>query len=473
MNKLSPSRYLELESLVLEKDILDLQESLNQRLFTISELVVFYLSRIMKYNMQVHAVIELNPDAIELAAQMDKELFEGRRRSLLHGIPFLIKDNIGTKDQMHNTAGAKFLEDARVIDESDTIQKIRRCGGIILGKTNLSEWAFYMSSKGINGYSALGGQTINPYGTFDVGGSSSGSAVSVALNLASVALGSETYGSIICPANQNSVVGYKPTWNAWDSRCTIPIAPSLDTIGPITKSVKDARILHHFLSVKGKDCQKVMLEETQYELNFPIKVGVLVNRSLEAEYRDDDALILHEALEEMKKNGFIIESIYINDKVFEIEKNEVLEYEFKHSIQEYFANCMGTPHITLKDVINFNHENLNERAPYGQDLLEEAYFSSITKESWFKMLSRDQKKCQEAIDEQLKTYDVLVTLSNYFSSIYAYAGYPAINVPTGYRKTGEPVGITFVASAHEDEKLLGIAEYYENISHAKRKPPQA
>ncbi|PKM70627.1 MAG: amidase, partial [Firmicutes bacterium HGW-Firmicutes-18] len=200
MRRMSETRYDELEKMILEKTIRELQTAMNSGQFTSVELVTFYLKRIEQYNPLLNAIIELNPDALKLAEDVDRDRKKDKGKTLLSGIPILLKDNIGTGDKMHNTAGAKALEGSRLKKDAPIVKKIKEYGGIILGKTNMSEWAFQMSSNGVNGYSALGGQAKNPYGLFDVGGSSSGSAVGAAMNLASVTIGSETCGSIIYPA---------------------------------------------------------------------------------------------------------------------------------------------------------------------------------------------------------------------------------------------------------------------------------
>ncbi|HAE41996.1 MAG TPA: amidase [Clostridiales bacterium] len=473
MQAMTDEKYIELENLILEKTIRELQISMDDERFTSKEMVVFYLKRIEIYQPKLNALIELNPDALKLAEKADIERKKNQRESLLLGIPIILKDNIGTKDKMHNTAGAKALEGSQAKKDAPVVNKIRKQGGIILGKANMSEWAYQMSSNGVCGYSALGGQTKNPYGIFDVGGSSSGSAVCAALNLASVTLGTETCGSIIYPASQNNIVGLKPTLGLWKSNRIIPIAQSFDTAGPMTRSVEDAALINYFLSDISD------LNEKDFEINFKTghnkqyKLGLIDNPIIHSYYRSEDEHLLDQAVEDLKKLGFTVDRIKIDEKAFEVDLDSPLEYEFKKGVSDYLKETRPDKHRIrrLKDIWKYNKKDLMTRAPYGQDLIKKSVFTDISKKECQEIIKRDRIICQNAIDSQLREYDGLISLSNHFSLIYAYAGYPALTVPAGFRSTGEPVGLTFVAGPYQESKLLNMGYIYEQGTNHRHSIP--
>src|SRR6056297_1778418 len=303
LDNYTEERHQELKQYIIEKTIREIQSYLKDNIFTVEELVLFYLKRINNYSSKYNALIELNPDALNIARKVDKQRQEGNIKSPISGIPIIIKDNIGTKDKMHNSAGSVILQKSKVVEDSPIVKRIKEKDGIIIGKANMSEWAYYMSSEGVCGYSALGGQTKNPYGKFDVGGSSSGSAVTTALNLAAATLGSETCGSIVYPSNQNNVVGLKPTLGLWESDRIIPIAPSFDTAGPMTKFVEDAALLTYLLTgnedFKDDDFYKNLNLD-----NDNLKIGVVLKDEKKnylgkanSILRDEDKAILNKAMD--------------------------------------------------------------------------------------------------------------------------------------------------------------------------------
>jgi amidase len=215
-------------------------------------LTLYCLARIQRYA-KLNAVIELNPDALTIARTLDAERTTGKLRGALHGLPILLKDNVATGDQMHNTAGAKVMEDARADRDAFVAARIRDAGLVIIGKANLTEWANFMTNESNNGFSALGGQTINPHGAYDVGGSSSGSAAAVAAGLVPLSIGSETSGSIIYPAGQHSIVGIKPSLGVVSRDHVIPITDAMDTLGPMARTVEDAALLLNVIAVYDRN----------------------------------------------------------------------------------------------------------------------------------------------------------------------------------------------------------------------------
>lgn len=473
MGKMSETRYDELKKIVVEKTIRELQDSMDAGQITSVELVIFYLKRIELYNPLHNAVLEINPDVLKLAKKADNKRKNHGKESLLLGIPIILKDNIGTKDKLHNTSGAKALEGSQAKKDAPVVNKIRKQGGIILGKANMSEWAYQMSSNGVCGYSALGGQTKNPYGIFDVGGSSSGSAVCAALNLASVTLGTETCGSIIYPASQNNIVGLKPTLGLWKTKRIIPIAQPFDTAGPMTRSVEDAALINYFLSDISD------LNEKDFEINFKTghnkqyKLGLIDNPIIHSYYRSEDEHLLDQAVEDLKKLGFTVDRIKIDEKAFEVDLDSPLEYEFKKGVSDYLKETRPDKHRIrrLKDIWKYNKKDLMTRAPYGQDLIKKSVFTDISKKECQEIIKRDRIICQNAIDSQLREYDGLISLSNHFSLVYAYAGYPALTVPAGFRSTGEPIGLTFVGGECEEDKLIAMGYIYEQGTKHRRSIP--
>jgi len=476
LDNYTEERHQELKQYIIEKTIREIQSYLKDNIFTVEELVLFYLKRINNYSSKYNPLIELNPDALNIARKIDKKRQEGNIKSLISGIPIILKDNIGTKDKMHNSAGAVVLEKSKVLEDSPVARRIKEKDGIILGKANMSEWAYYMSTEGVCGYSSLGGQSKNPYGNFDVGGSSSGSAVVTALNLAAATLGSETCGSIVYPSNQNNIVGLKPTVGLWESKRIIPIAPSFDTAGPMTKFIEDSTLLSYMLTdnkhFREEEYSKVLdLNKTN------IKIGVVLKEKkknylgeIHANLRDEDEELLNNAIKDLKDMGFQVDFTTINSEAFEVDMGSILEYEFKESMKEYLKEIEQSKNTPkeLVDIWEFNNEDIKNRAPYGHDLIQKSAFTKINKDEYKKILDRDKKICQNSIDEKLKEYDVLLSLSNTFSLVYAYAGYPALCVPAGFRSTGEPVGITFTAGPFQEAKLLNVGYIYEqNTKHRK------
>lgn len=277
LERFPAARRAALTSYLRDTSVQAYHRHLRTRFFTVTEAVLWYLSRIRALeDSAVNALVELNPDVLTAAAALDANADDSDgstvTRPALWGVPVLVKDNIATGDRMHTTAGAAVMKEARAKADASVVSLLRRAGALIVGKANMSEWAFFMASEGASGYSALGGQTRNAYGRFDVGGSSSGSAVGVALDLALVSLGSETCGSIVNPASQNGLVGFKPAVGAVPGDGVIPIAPAFDVVGPIARSVDDARIVYEAL--RGPAAPAAQPEDTGGR-----RIGIVTNRT--------------------------------------------------------------------------------------------------------------------------------------------------------------------------------------------------
>ncbi|ASN07200.1 amidase family protein [Virgibacillus necropolis] len=468
-----------------EATITNIQQSMESGELTALGLTKMYLEQIAKYNStgpKINAVIEINPDALHIAEALDVERLQSGKRGPLHGVPILIKDNIDSGDKMHTTAGSVSLADHYASEDAFVTERLRVAGAIILGKTNLTEWANFMSQGMPNGYSSRGGQVLNPYGPgdFDVGGSSSGSGAGVAANFAAGAIGTETDGSILSPASSNSLVGIKPTVGLTSRTGIIPIAHSQDTAGPMTRTVEDAAILLGALS--GKDAKDpataVNADRITDYIPFLNKHGlenkrIGVPRNYLSELDETELTLVNQALEDMEKLGTtIVDPIYLPN---DLPDSSVLYHEFKNGVNAYLGKLPVNSTVrSLRDVINFNQSNANEALEYGQTTLikSETKSGALVEEEYITDRLMDlefsQDKMQEVMREQ--KLDALFFPNFYGSSIAAKAGYPSITVPAGYTETGKPVGITFTGLAFSEAQLIELAYAYEQATNHRKAP---
>ncbi|MBN2796916.1 MAG: hypothetical protein JXR88_16010 [Clostridia bacterium] len=444
-----------LNNLLFEKDIEAIQLAVKNKEVTYGEIMRYYWNRCVQFK-SYNSILTLNPKCVEKADDMTYS----DSHHMIYGLPVVLKDNIGTKD-LPTTAGAAILKSYACDEDSEIVKKIESKGGIILGKSNLSEWANFMSTESSNGYSAVGGQTKNPYGEFDVGGSSAGSAVVAALNLCPLTVGSETAGSIIYPSSQNCVVGLKPTLGLVSQDRIIPISKTHDTAGPMTKHVKDA---YYLLSAMTSE----ILEPLKNQLKGK-KMGIINNEGIKPLYREEDEVLLGKVLEDISQ---VAEISYceIEEKAFETQVYDILKYEFKFGIKDYFES-FGKEGLTLNEIIAFNETNMSDFAPYNHEIILQAATEDFDEMLLEDQIIKNRTVTQEALDELFETYDCLVTLSNYLTSVYAPAGYPAVTVPSGFRNNGEPIGVTFIGKRGEDVKLMNIALGYETLTK-HRQPPE-
>lgn len=433
---------------VVSSDIETLQNSVKQGEVTYLDIVKCFWNKVLKHK-EYNAVISLNLKAIEEA----KTLRYDGAHDLMYGIPVLVKDNVATTD-IPTTAGAAVLETFRPNKDARIIEQMKEKGALIIGKTNLSEWANFMSTESSNGYSAIGGQTKNAFGEFDVGGSSSGSSVAAALSFAPVTIGSETSGSIIYPASQNGVVGLKPTLGLVSQDGIIPISETHDTAGPIAKSVRDTYYLFKAISNVPETAkwEDQALSGTTF--------GMIDNDKFKDVYRSEDAEILSEVEEELKRAGASVSKTLVNEDAFKIDYYNVLKHEFKKGTQSYFETY-GNNDLTLEKVFSFNEENENDFAPYNQELIRQSMENPFTDKEIEELIQDNKRISRKALDEALESVDVLVTLSNYATVLYSAAGYPAVTIPGYKRETGEPIGVTFIGKNKEDVHLLEWAYAYE------------
>jgi amidase len=474
-----------------ETTIAQIQEALRTNRITAVELVHMYLERIAAFDKngsKIHSVLTINPDALEIAAEMDK--IRGKQNhGPLFGIPVLLKDNIETKDHMPTTAGAIALKDNYAREDSWVAKKLREAGAIILGKTNMSEWAYFMSTKAPSGYSGLGGQVLDPYGpeTFaagSVGGSSSGSGASIAANFAVVAIGTETSGSILSPSSANSIVGIKPTVGLISRSGIIPLAISQDTAGPMARTVADAAITLGVLTgvdpadpITVTSEGKALADYTKHLKKDGLK-GARIGIDYSYFFGTDEEMtelkqIAGEAIDLMKSRGAAVEEVTIPKHEL---TSDVLFYEFKHNVNDYLKNTPDTVKVkSLEDVIQFNEEEPEVRMKFGQDILIESQnkSKSLDDSNYLKQRTEDLTYSRElGIDMVMREYnlDALLFVNNFGAELPAKAGYPSITVPAGYTSTGMPAGITFSAMAYSEPRLIELAYSYEQHSKKRVSP---
>ncbi|HEV2122740.1 MAG TPA: amidase [Chloroflexota bacterium] len=487
-----------------ELSIPQLQASMDAGELTARSVTEAYLDRIERIDRSgptLNSVIELNPDALVIADTLDAERAEGRVRSLLHGVPILLKDNIATADKMTTTAGSLALAGSRPLRDAFLVEKLRAAGAIVLGKTNLSEWANFRSTRSSSGWSSRGGQTKNPYALDrNPCGSSSGSGVAVAANLCAAAIGTETDGSITCPASVNGIVGLKPTLGLVSRSGIIPIAHSQDTAGPMTRTVQDAAILLGVLAGADPDDPATAEGEGKAYSEYTgfldaaglqgARIGVA--RSFFGYHEGVDAVV-EEALETMRKLGAeLVEDVKLEKGGYDDSEYTVLLYEFKHGLNAYLeALGPDAPVRSLAEAIAFNDTHKDKVMPYfGQEHFLKAQAKGPLSDTAYRdALALNQRLTRaEGIDAALKKHklDALVAPSNgpawttdvvngdrYLgssSSPAAVAGYPNITVPAGYVK-GLPVGISFFSIAYQEPALLKLAYAFEQATRVRR-PPQ-
>jgi amidase len=462
---LADTRAAALEQLADGASIADLQHMQASATLSAEDLTLHYLRRIRTHDIdRLNSVVELNPEALLIARGLDAERRAGAVRGPLHGIPILLKDNIATGDRMRTTAGARALEGAGSDRDSFIAHRLRAAGAVLLGKANMSEWAYYMSSRGVCGYSAIGGQTHSPYGRFEVGGSSSGSAVAVAAGLCAAAIGTETSGSLIYPASQNGIVSLKPSLGLVSRDRIIPITDAQDTAGPMARSVADAALLMAVLA--GADPNDPLTDAGRASLagGFApgrhglrgVRVGV-VRRVL----RPGDARAYARAAAGLREAGADVREIEAPPV---IATGDVFAYGFRQGVDAYLDAVRGyAPVASLAEVVAFNRANSRQHAPYGQDLLEKALASTMTDAQYAGQVRANRASGAQGIRASLARHqvDLILTLSNYLSGSYAPAGFPALSVPVGRRASGEPVGATLVGELWADRELLAAGAALE------------
>jgi amidase len=499
----SPVKAFELD----ETTIADLQRRMTGGQISAHSVTQAYLARIQEIDNRttksgpgLNAVIEVNPDALPMAADLDKERKAKGPRGPMHGIPVLIKDNIDTADRMQTTAGSLALVGSKPALDSGVAKKLREAGAVILGKTNLSEWANIRSSHSTSGWSGRGGQTRNPYALDrNPCGSSSGSGAAASANLCAVAVGTETDGSIVCPSSANGIVGIKPTLGLISRAGIIPIAHSQDTSGPMARTVRDAAILLGALS--GSDPRdaatadasaRMQKDYTQFLDPNGLKGARIGVARKYFGFSDSVDALMNRLIDEMKSAGAEIVDPADLESFGKFDDTEllVLMYELKADLNVYLASRPDAQVHTLADVIAFNEKNKDKEMPYfGQDLFLKAQEKGLlTEKEYVAALAANRKLSREGgIDGVMDKFhlDAIVAptggpawltdlvdgdhSSGGSSNAAAVAGYPNINVPAGLI-FGLPVGISFFGRAWSEPALLKIAYGFEQLAKARQKP---
>ncbi|MBC8757489.1 amidase [Kordia sp. YSTF-M3] len=480
MNDFSEAEYEKLKPHILEKNILELHKNRTQGIFTYETLVKFYLYRIKKYDrdneLSLNSVISINPNIIAEAKQKDQEFFNKRLKPLIFGMPILLKDNVNTTG-MPTTAGAVALKN-NYTEDAFIVKQLKGQGALILGKANLSEWAYFFCGDCPSGYSAIGGQTLNPYGRkiIDTGGSSAGSGVSVATNFAVAAVGTETAGSILSPSSQNSVVGLKPTIGLLSRSGIVPISSTLDTPGPMTKSVIDNAIL--LGALYGHDPADSKSRSFKWSGNYYISGIKNGNPSIKGKRFGaikrllKDTLYIN-AINVLKQQGAII--VEIDEEEIGLPKFiNLLNLDMQKDLPEYFKNYANKElsYTSVQDVIDFNKKDSAKTMPYGQKLFYGIVDDKANKKEFLDMkkVLHDNGKSYFDIPMKAHNLDAVLSVNNYHAAFAAVAEYPALTVPMGYTGKGEPKGITFIGKPFTEKSMLEWAYIYEQASKMRKAP---
>jgi amidase len=469
--------------------------------YSSEQVTQLYLQRIEaidKKGPALNAVIELNPDAMVIAKAMDDEREAGKIRGPLHGIPVLIKDNIDTADKMMTTAGSLALVGHIASKDAFIVKNLREAGAVLLGKTNLSEWANFRSSKSCSGWSSRGGQTKNPY-IIDHNpcGSSSGAGVAVAANLCTVAIGTETDGSVTCPASVNGIVGIKPTVGLLSRSGIIPISYTQDTAGPMARTVTDAATLLGVLTGFDSDDDKTKESKGKVFTDYTkfLDPNGLKGKRIGIEKKKYENQFLNQlqqnAIDLMKQQGAEIIKLDYLDKLNALgdAEFEVMKYEFKYGLNKYLATAGATVR-SLKDVIEFNKKNEDKTMPtFKQETLEASELKKgLNSKDYLEALGKSHTGSKKIIDGVLKEnkLDALCGLTMgpacsidtiygdrwgdvFLTAPAAMSGYPHISVPGGM-VYGLPVGLSFFSGAYKEAEIITIAYAYEQASKNRMQP---
>ena len=485
-----------------EATIADLQAGMESGKYSARSISEMYLARIEavdKNGPAINAVIEINPEALAIADQLDEERKAGKVRGPLHGIPVMIKDNIDTADKMMTTAGSLALLGSIPKQDSWIAQKLREAGAVILGKTNLSEWANFRSSRSSSGWSGRGGQTKNPYViSHNPCGSSAGSGAAASANLCALTIGTETNGSVVCPSSTNGIVGLKPTVGLLGRSGIIPISHTQDTAGPMCRTLTDAAILLGALTGidprddKTKESEgKSYTDYTQFlDKNGLKDARIGVGRNFFGFHERVDEL-MEQAIEDMKAEGAVFVDLEEITPSVGGAGFELMLYEFKHDLNAYLATLgPDAPVKTLADIIAFNEANKDKEMPFfGQEIMLKAQEKgSLEDEEYKEALEKVQKANREdGIDKVMDEHQLDAIIGptggpswpidlingDHFgggsSSPAARAGYPNITVPAGF-VFGLPVGISFFGRAYSEPTLIKIVYAYEQLTQHRQAP---
>ena len=462
-----------IKDLIINQDITSIQSHISKDKFNYEDLVKFYLYRIYKFEMDkdlyLNSIISLNPEIINEAKELDRN---NNPDNLLYGIPILVKDNINVEG-MVTSAGASVFKDNLIDANSTVIKNLKINNALILGKLNMSEWAYYFCRPCPVGYSSLGGQTLNPYGrkVFESGGSSSGSGVSIAANFAAASIGSETSGSILSPSSKNSLVGLKPTIGSISRSGIVPISSFFDTSGPMTTNVYDNAILYNsMIGFDDKDelsynADKIDLEEMKSFDPRNIVVGISSNVL-------KDSLITI-ALNDLEITG-ISNAIYNPENYSLPSFRSILTSDMKRDLPKYISNYANKDIQVhnVTDIVEFNNKDTLTHAPYGQYIFNEIKEDKVSDSELEQMKINTKSQATNYLNKimTINDFDIFISVDNSMAGIAAAAHFPALTIPMGYRSDGQPSNITFIAKSKNEQLLYNIAYRYENQSKRRVAP---
>lgn len=500
-----PSREMDISFELSEATVSQLQQDMETGKYSSRIICELYLARISELDQKdggLNSVIELNPDALQIADQMDQERSDGQVRSPLHGIPVMIKDNIDTGDRMQTTAGSLALLGSTASNDAFIVKKLREAGAVLLGKTNLSEWANFRSFRSSSGWSGRGRQTRNAFALDrNPCGSSSGSGAAVSGNMCTLAIGTETNGSIVCPSSANGIVGIKPTVGLWSRDGIIPISETQDTAGPMARTVRDAAILlGTCVGVDNAD-PRTSESDGRYHTDYTQfldaealrgkRIGILENTLGYHEQVDE---ILEQSFSQLEAEGAtLIKDVSVAEEgAYGSSGFDLLLYEFKAGLNEYLMSRPDAKIKSLEELISFNKANAAEELPYfQQEILERAQeMGPLSSKGYEEAKAKVLDVSREGIRKAMETHKLdaimgitggpawpidLLNGDHYgtgSSTPAARAGFPNITVPAGYVH-GMPVGVSFFAQAYEEPKLIGIAYAFEQATKVRTAPTLA
>ena len=462
-----------IKDLIINQDIKSIQSHISKGKFNYEDLVKFYIYRIYKFEMDkdlyLNSIISLNPKIINEAKELDRN---NNADNLLYGIPILVKDNINVEG-MVTSAGASVFKDNLVDINARVIENLKNNNALILGKLNMSEWAYYFCRPCPVGYSSIGGQTLNPYGrkVFESGGSSSGSGVSIAANFAVASIGSETSGSILSPSSKNSLVGLKPTIGSISRSGIVPISSFFDTSGPMTTNVYDNAILYNsMIGFDDKDelsynADKIDLEEMKSFDPRNIVVGISSNVL-------KDSLITI-ALNDLEITG-ISNAIYNPENYSLPSFRSILTSDMKRDLPKYISDYANKDIqvYNVTDIVEFNNKDTLTHAPYGQYIFNEIKEDKVSDSELEQMKINTKSQATNYLNKIMTNndFDIFISVDNSMAGIAAAAHFPALTIPMGYRSDGQPSNITFIAKSKNEQLLYNIAYKYENQSKRRVAP---
>ncbi len=478
----SETDYEALKPLILEQNIPAIQLHIASGKLSYEKLVLFYLYRIYKYELNnattLNTVIALNQQVVEEAREKDRAIQKepNKVRNPLYGMPILLKDNINTTG-MRTTAGAIALENNSNTDDAFIVSRLEQNGALILGKVNLSEWAYFLCRGCPVGYSAIGGQTLNPYGRriFETGGSSSGSGTATAANYAVAAVGTETSGSILSPSSQNSVVGLKPTIGLLSRTGIVPISSTLDTPGPMTRNIVDNAILLGAMTGQDTADNKSVEAPTDY-LSGILEGAVLRGQRLGAlqPLIESDSLYATtvDRLRELGAEVVAFTPPEVQMDGFLTLLNMDMKVDLPAYIRTQVRDTLDVQVRNIADVVAFNLQDTLLKVPYGQALFEGILSDSTTTSELEQIKEMLEVNGRLYFDQAMEEFelDAVLSINNYHAGYAAVAKYPALTVPMGYRTSGEPVSLTFIAKPFEEQKLFQLGYAYERATQIRKMP---